>query len=386
MIGIIILWFILGFLTFGTLTINFIWMKKVSKKPWYVRINGRYRPKISIIVPTYNEASVILFKLRNLRKTKYPRKLIQIVIVDSGSNDGTTELVSAYLEENLSDNIEIFVEEERKGKSAALNAALKLCKGDVVIVSDADCFWPSDILEKTLPFLSDPSVGAISGPKKILNVDSSSVAASEDSYLNSMNTIKLGESKIHSTILFEGGFSVYKREILRSFDPYNTGSDDCGTVIDVIKQGYRAIMLPEGAFFTMFPKSWKEKIEMKIRRAGQLIKVLKTYTTLLIKKEIKNGRTILIKNIFVYLFSPIFFLFFIFCSIYLMLNHPPLILVLSAFFVPKLRVYLIEAIIGYITLIIAIISWIIKRDFSIWKTPKDRVLFTESMLVQKDLL
>jgi len=136
-----------------------------------------------------------------------------MIVIDSKSDDRTIDFVKDFAEHHPEINIKVLIESRRKGKSAALNFALKYCEGDVVIVSDADCFWPSNILRKAFPFLADPEVGAISGPKTLLNPQDSWVTKTEQAYLNSMNTIKVGESKVYSTLFFEGGFSAYKKEL-----------------------------------------------------------------------------------------------------------------------------------------------------------------------------
>jgi cellulose synthase/poly-beta-1,6-N-acetylglucosamine synthase-like glycosyltransferase len=383
---IIFLLLITGFFSFGILGLNLLLMKGAAKKPWCLKIDETFRPSVSIIVPTYNEAQIIRYKLENLSMLNYQKNLMQIVVIDSQSEDGTVDKIKEFIKRNHESRIEIFVEGNRKGKAAALNVALSCCKGDVIIVSDADCFWPPDILMKALPFLADPCVGAVSGPKVLLNSNSSNVALSEDSYLNLMNLVKLGESKIGSTLLFEGGFSAYKKGILEGFDPFMTGSDDCGTVIDVIRQGYRAIIVPEASFYTAFPVTWVERIEIKVRRAVQIIKVMKTYATLFLKNKIRKERGIILKNLFLYLVAPFAFLLFAICTLCLFLSYPQLILLLLIFLIPKLRFYLIEAITGYIILMIAIILCVLGRNFLVWKKPQDRTLITREMLIQKHLI
>jgi hypothetical protein len=63
-----------------------------------------------------------------------------------------------------------------------------------------------------------------------------------------------------------------------------------------------------------------------------------------------------------------------------------MILLLFIFLIPKLRFYLIEAITGYIILMIAIILCILGRNFLVWKKPQDRTLITREMLIQKHLV
>ena len=81
-------------------------------------------PKVSIIIPTYNEAEIIRFKLANTSRLSYPKDLMEIIVVDSNSNDGTTQIVKDFTQQNPDLNITLIAEQERKGKSHALNTAL----------------------------------------------------------------------------------------------------------------------------------------------------------------------------------------------------------------------------------------------------------------------
>lgn len=386
MVLMVILWLILCFLSFGVLGFVFVSMKKAALKSWQIQIDKNYKPKVSILVPTYNESEVIHFKLKNLSKLEYPDELTQIIIVDSKSSDHTIDIVNDFVRQHKDVNIQVLVESERKGKSAALNWALKHSEGDIVIVSDADCFWPSDILYKTLPFLSDPDVGAISGPKILLNSRRSWVTKTEDRYLKSMNLMKLGESKLGSTLFFEGGFSAYKKEVIESFDPYNTGSDDCGTIIKMIEKGSRAIFVPEAAFFTTFPATWKGKVSVKIRRASQLVQVFTTYVSLLLRKRVRSAKRVVVQNLFLYLFGPIVFILLLATTIVLLLNFPYFALAFLILLIPKVRLNLFEVVQNYLLLFIGIFSLALNKKFVVWDKPEDRTLLTEDMLRQYMLI
>ncbi len=95
----------------------------------------------------------------------------------------------------------------------------------------------------------------------------------EESYLKSANYLRLGESKAGSTVFFEGGFAAFKKEALEKFDPYATGSDDCGSIISVIEKNYRAMLVREAKFFSSFPATFQAKMSIKIRRINQLVRV-----------------------------------------------------------------------------------------------------------------
>jgi len=382
----IILWVTSAIFSLGLLGLSYIWTRYNAGKPWKTRIDKDYRPKVSIIVPTYNESKVIDYKLKNLARLDYPRNLTQMIVIDSKSADCTLEKVETFAKNHPEMNLDILVENERLGKSSALNKALKKCNGDIVIISDADCFWPSDILNKTLPYLADPTVGAISGPKKLLNSESSSATRNEESYLMSMNMMKLGESKSSSTLLFEGGFSAYKKEVFESFDPYGTGSDDSGTVIRLMEKGFRAIMIQEGEFFTVFPESWRGRYNMKVRRASQLISVMEKHAALLSKNQTKIGKTVAAKNILLYLVSPLLFLLFLTTTVYLMIQFPMLLLIMLVFLIPRANTYLIEAILNYIILAYALFSNLSGKKFVMWEISEDRTLLQPGILAEKGLI
>ena len=386
MIAEVVSWLIFGFLSLGVLGFNFVLRRKASRKPWRLRMEEDFGMKTSIIVPTYNESNVIAFKLRNLSIQEYPKELAEIIVVDSKSDDGTVEIVRSFAKEHPEMKIEVLEENERKGKSAALNAALKHCSGDIIVISDADCFWPSDLLHRALPFLSDPGVGAVSGPKILLNAESSGVAKGESRYLDSMNLVKLGESKTGSTLLFEGGFSAYKKEVLDSFDPYHTGSDDCGTVISLVEKNSRAILVSEARFYTTFPNHFVEKLSMKIRRATQLIRVFWKYLFLLLNGRIKNNGNIIAVNILIYLFAPVFFMIFLAITILLFISYPWLIASALIFLVPGIGSYLSEAFQGFLVLFSGIWAVVLRRNFLVWNKPADRYLFSEELLAKHNLV
>lgn len=382
----IALWLVFASSSFGILGLNYLYARKAANGPWKIEINKRFSPAVSLIIPTYNEGEIISLKLRNLQKLEYPKKLLQMVFIDSKSTDTTARLIQEFVKQNPDVNAEVIVENERSGKSAALNIALARCTGDVIVISDADCFLPPGTLHKSLPYLADPGVGAISGPKTLLNAEDSWVTKGEDRYLKSANLIKLGDSKNSSTILFEGGFSAFKKKLIDKFDPYNTGSDDCGTVIGILEQNLRAIMVPEAEFFCAFPRDWRGKMEMKIRRANQLVRVLTHYAALLLKGRIRTGKNVVTRSLLTYLVAPILFLLLIVTTPFIALQFPMVLSFLLLFLVPKLGSLMVEAVLSYTVMIFSIVSATTRRRYLVWESSADRKIPLEKALLERQLI
>ncbi|MEM1510004.1 MAG: glycosyltransferase [Thermofilaceae archaeon] len=65
-------------------------------KPWDLKVDENYKPKVTVIIPTYNESKLIKEKLNNIYEQDYPKELIEIVVIDSASTDGTPKLVKEW--------------------------------------------------------------------------------------------------------------------------------------------------------------------------------------------------------------------------------------------------------------------------------------------------
>lgn len=381
--------FLLCSIFFSVPCAQFLYMKRQSAIPWKLNINKTFNPSVSILIPMHNEERNIKFKLENLYKIDYPKDKIQLIFINDASTDDTLEKLSTMIEHCGNSNIKILNNTERMGKSAALNHALKYVTSDIVIVSDADCFWPSDILQLALPYLSDPSVGAITGRELLLNSSQSWVTKSEASYDNFVHTIRLGESKIHSTIIFQGGFAAYKKECLKEFDCEN---DDSGTALGIVQNNYRTLVIPEVIFYTVFPTRWKNKIKIKIRRATQLLRIWIKCSRLTLKGKLALPKKIFLPEAFQYILNPIFFIAIISTLFLCSLEQPFIFLAFLVLLLPILltqrgRLIFIEVTQSNLILITALVAFLFKRRFDTWKvTEETRTFLNSKVLKEKNLI
>jgi glycosyltransferase involved in cell wall biosynthesis len=94
---------------------------------------------VSVVIPAYNERATIGDLLRRVQTVPVPK---QIVVVDDGSTDGTTDVLRA---EEAGGTIDLVIHPVNRGKGAAVRSGLGRVRGDVVIVQDADLEYdPAD--------------------------------------------------------------------------------------------------------------------------------------------------------------------------------------------------------------------------------------------------
>ncbi|MEP0262492.1 TIGR04283 family arsenosugar biosynthesis glycosyltransferase [Dokdonia sp.] len=102
-------------------------------------------PKISIIIPTLNEAENITRLLEHLIITKATPTPIEIITVDGGSNDATTDLIDKYIKQNSHHtSIKFTATSSPKGRAKQMNAGAIIAKGEILYFLHADSFPPEE--------------------------------------------------------------------------------------------------------------------------------------------------------------------------------------------------------------------------------------------------
>lgn len=144
-------------------------------------------PRISVVMPVYNEAATIEEILRRVQAVDLDK---EIVIIDDGSTDGTREFLAnlSRLEKAASgsmtepqdraalraDNIRVFLQDRNRGKGAALRRGFREAQGEIVIVQDADLEYdPGDYHKLVAPIeegRADVVYGSrfLGGPHRVL--------------------------------------------------------------------------------------------------------------------------------------------------------------------------------------------------------------------------
>jgi cellulose synthase/poly-beta-1,6-N-acetylglucosamine synthase-like glycosyltransferase len=270
-------------------------------KPWGIAPDPNYRPKVTVIVPTYNEAELIESKLDDLARQDYPSELLEVVVVDSASTDGTVERVEGWVGRGRGLRLSIIRESVRRGKAFALNNALKHATGDVVVITDADARWGSaNTLSNAISWLGDPSVGAVTCLKKPAG---RGVAGVEEGYREFYNVIRLAESKAHSTPVFHGELAAFRKSLLNEVGgfPTSIGADDSHTATMIALRGYRTIAVDNAWCVESVPRGGYHK--WRVRRAQHLIQHFAT-TLRHLTKASSGLRGVLLAETHLHLFNP----------------------------------------------------------------------------------
>ncbi len=237
--------------------------------PLLIALLAKSRPKnylytphslfVTLLIAAYNEEIVIEEKIKNCLAIDYPKDRFQILIVTDGSNDRTPEIVKKYAHEG----IELLHNPERRGKMAAINRAMPYARGDVVVFSDANNYYrPNTIKELLAPF-GDPDIGAASGAK-VIDEGDGNLGASEGLYWKYESFIKKQESRLGSCTSASGEILAVRKSAYVS-PPDKVVNDDFYIAMQVIRQGYRFVYIPEAKAVERVSLTAKDEVIRRTR-------------------------------------------------------------------------------------------------------------------------
>lgn len=201
--------------------------------------NATISPPVSMLIAAYNEEQVIGDKIENALSLEYPSGCLQIVVAVDGSDDRTVEIVQSFADRG----VELSYQSLRNGKAAAINRAMPLLKHDIVLFSDANNLYARiALLELVKPF-ADPTVGAVTGSKLILD-DPDAQAKADGLYWRYESAIKKYETRLGSCTGVAGEILAVRKSLYAPPPPHVI-NDDFYIGMNVLRQGYRLVYAPD---------------------------------------------------------------------------------------------------------------------------------------------
>jgi len=130
--------------------------------------------KVSVIIPCRNEIEYIDVFLDSLRNQDYPRGLMEFIIVDGMSDDGTRQ----YLESIACEDT-LVLDNSKQQVSEGLNLGIKISSGDIIVRMDVHCVFPMDYISTLVEYLlKTPNAGNVGVPCETRASDTGLIAAS----------------------------------------------------------------------------------------------------------------------------------------------------------------------------------------------------------------
>lgn len=165
---------------------------------------------VSVIIAAHNEAAHIEHKLRTLLAQDYQATRLEIIVASDGSSDETVARASALQDPRIR-----VLDLPRGGKAAALNAAVALADGDVLVFTDADNQWNAQTLGRLLAPLADPDVGCVGG-HMIIPDPGHALSLGDSLYRHYEAWLRRAENRTGCVVSTDGALLALRRELFQA--------------------------------------------------------------------------------------------------------------------------------------------------------------------------
>jgi cellulose synthase/poly-beta-1,6-N-acetylglucosamine synthase-like glycosyltransferase len=194
---------------------------------------------VTVIIPAYNEERSVGARIHNILAADYPRELIDVLVVSDASTDGTNAIARSF----ESEGVRLIVQERRSGKTAGLNRAIQIARGDVVVFTDANAAFHSHTIRALVEYFDDTTVGLVSGYTRYAVDAAGDVAEVTNAYTSLERTLKRAESRWGCCVGADGAIFAMRRSLYRTLR--DDDINDLVLPLSVIDQGFRCVFAEE---------------------------------------------------------------------------------------------------------------------------------------------
>lgn len=231
-------------------------------------------PVISIVVAAYQEEAHIAAKIQNCAALDYPRDRLEVIIACDGCRDATADVAHAAANAWWIGELDVKVLDfpVNRGKVAALNDAVALARGEIVVATDASALLSVDGVRRIADWFSDPAIGVVCGTYALLDQPS----AGEAAYWRMQTGVLRREGRIAAPLGAHGAGYAF-RMTAWSLLPPDTINDDFILPSRIIAQGYRGVYDDQIVALEMEPSNDEQSFRRRVRiSAGNMQQLLRS--------------------------------------------------------------------------------------------------------------
>lgn len=254
-----------------TALLSILWIRYRA----FVAPEGAALPRVSVIIPAFNEGPMVERSIRSVATCDYPRELLEVIVVDDGSRDDTFFHMQRLRREHPG-LVKLVRFKGNRGKREALCSGFRAATGEILVTIDSDSeIEPRTIREMVAPFLADANVGAVAGRVAVLNRDTVISRMLEVQYALAFDFGRAAQSTYRCVACCPGALSAFRREAVVPFleewvhqsflgRPVNHGEDQALTNI-VLRQGYDTVYQRTATVHTLAPVTYGQMTRMFVR-------------------------------------------------------------------------------------------------------------------------
>lgn len=240
---------------------------------------GRGVTDFSVIVPAFNAEKTLSFCLESLLAQTVPKEQYEVIVVDDGSTDRTSEIARRY-------DVRYFFQNNR-GPATARNHGARVARGHIILFTDSDCVPASNWIEEmTMPF-TDPDVSAVKGSYRTQQREL--VARFAQQEFEDRYDMLLKHSHIDMVDSYSAAFRKEVFTTAGGFDESfpKANNEDTELSYRLASRGYKMIFKPSAIVYHRHPATLSRYLKVKFWRGYWRMMVYRRYP----QKALKDSYT-----------------------------------------------------------------------------------------------
>jgi cellulose synthase/poly-beta-1,6-N-acetylglucosamine synthase-like glycosyltransferase len=240
--------------------------------------SGQAEPLVSVVIAGRNESATIGQCIRGALLCGYSN--LEVVFVDDHSDDNSVAVarhaaLCATGQRRDADRVRIFPSPRRNGKASSLNIAIRMARGEFIVIHDADSMIQYGAMQHWLLPFADPRVGAVSANIRVSNSTVNLLTRFQEiEYALKFTLGRFVQARLNILNIISGMGGIFRAEILHRLGGFDTGlGDDTDLTTMLRKQRWKLAFSLDAVVWTTVPETRDHLLRQRARWRRNLIKI-----------------------------------------------------------------------------------------------------------------
>ncbi|MCH9029054.1 MAG: glycosyltransferase family 2 protein, partial [Bacteroidetes bacterium] len=256
-----------------------------------------FKPFISIIIPVFNEGKILEKTIESLLELNYSK--YEIIIVNDGSTDETKRVAEELIgfRSGIYNKIKIsLINKENNGKSTALNAGIKISRGEFILCMDGDSQLSPNSIIMAVRHFTNPEIGAVAGNVKVLNRGNFLTDLQALEYVEGLNLARSAQSFMKLVNIIPGPIGIFRKKAIENAGYYDsdTFAEDADLTLRILAAGWKIYYEPKSISYTEAPATLQQLLKQRYGCTRGILQSIRKHKKLLVNPTINFGNTFIL--------------------------------------------------------------------------------------------
>lgn len=281
-----------------------------------------YHPSVSILIPAHNEESVLEQALKAAVRIDYPD--YEIVVVDDGSTDNTRQIIKRFVDD--SSKVRAVFKQTNQGKAMALNDAIPLLKGEIVLIMDADAEPVPEILHHLVPHFASARVAAVTGNPRVKNVDTFLARLQLIEFSSIVSLLRRSQRIWGRIVTVSGVVAAFRKSALLDVGGFSPDmpTEDIELTWKLQKRFWDVRYEPKALVWMTVPSTYRAHFRQRLRWARGLMQVLRRHKDVISSWKFRRMWPIFAESVLSTLWAICFVVLTVIWAVSYAVGYPPI--------------------------------------------------------------